>query len=148
MDLEVAREVARRGGNLVLVARSWETLERLTDELRDRHAVCATALVADLSTADGVQELQASLADLDVQVDVLINNAGAGTVGPFLDSPLERHRRSIELNIGALTTLTHGLGQHMAARGSGAIINIASTAAFQPSPYQAATPRPRPTCCR
>lgn len=78
------------------------------------------------------------MAELDpMSLDLLINNAGSGTVDPFLQRPLEQQVRSVDLNITALMTLTHRLGTSMEARGHGGIINVCSTAAFQPMPYQA-----------
>ncbi|GEB50995.1 SDR family NAD(P)-dependent oxidoreductase [Streptomyces cacaoi] len=132
-----ARELARRGAHLVLVARSGEALERIAEEIRAEHGVEVDTLALDLSADDGVPRLVAELDRRGHAVDLLINNAGAGAVGPFLDSAVERHVASVELNVVALMRLSHVLGGRMAARGSGGIVNIASTAAFQPMPYQA-----------
>lgn len=132
-----AEELADRGADVILVARSEQALARLADDIRARHTTKVTAIAADLGTADGTRRLLQQLAAHEIHVDLLINNAGMGAVGPFLNGPLERHHRSIDLNITGLTTLTYELGRSMVARGAGGIINVASTAAFQPMPYQA-----------
>ncbi|MFG3256699.1 SDR family NAD(P)-dependent oxidoreductase [Streptomyces sp. NPDC048172] len=139
-----ARELARRGAHLVLVARSGEALRGVADGIREEHGARAEAgtvevetVALDLAADDGVPRLVAELDRRGRTVDLLVNNAGAGTVGPFLDSTSERHVTSVELNVVALMRLTHALGARMAARGSGGIVNVASTAAFQPMPYQA-----------
>ncbi|MGW6240610.1 SDR family NAD(P)-dependent oxidoreductase [Streptomyces sp. NPDC055094] len=132
-----ARELALRGARLVLVARSGDALRRNAERIREEHGVEVETEALDLAVADGVPRLIAELDRRGRTVDLLVNNAGAGTVGPFLDSAPERHADSVELNIVALMHLTHALGGRMAARGSGGIINVASTAAFQAMPYQA-----------
>jgi short-subunit dehydrogenase len=132
-----AQQLARRGANVILVARSKQALDRVADDIGARHGVPVTAIAADLGTVDGTSRLLREIAARELQVDLLINNAGTGAVGPFLDGSLERHHRSIDLNITALTTLTYHLSRSMVARGAGGIINVASTAAFQPMPYQA-----------
>ncbi|MEV0263990.1 SDR family oxidoreductase [Streptomyces sp. NPDC050617] len=131
-----ARELALRGANLVLVARSRDGLERVADAIRKEHGVEVQTEAVDLA-ADGVDRLIAELDRRARTVDLLVNNAGAGAVGPFLDSAPARNVASVELNIVALMNLTHALGRRMAARGSGGIINVGSTAAFQAMPYQA-----------
>ncbi|GAA2332926.1 SDR family oxidoreductase [Streptomyces kunmingensis] len=132
-----ARELARRGARLVLVARSGDALRRVADSVREEHGAEVTTEVADLAAPDGVSRLVAALDRRELAVDLLVNNAGAGAVGPFLGSAQDRHIDSVELNIVALTRLSHALGGKMVARGSGGIINVASTAAFQAMPYQA-----------
>ncbi|WP_045747883.1 SDR family NAD(P)-dependent oxidoreductase [Actinoplanes rectilineatus] len=130
-----AEELARRGADLIVVARSAPELESLATAIAAEHGVRVTPLAADLASPEGTDQLLAALAD--VQVDLLVNNAGAGTVGPFLNDPLHRHQRSVDLNINGLMALTYGVGRTMVARGSGGIVNVASTGAFQPLPYQA-----------
>lgn len=131
----LARELARRGADLILVARSEPDLRQVAGDIRSRHDVTVHTIAADLGTPGGTDRL---LAELDGRtVDLLINNAGIGTAGPFLDGTLARHHSSIDLNITGLTTLTYELGRSMVARGTGGIVNVASTAAFQPMPYQA-----------
>jgi short-subunit dehydrogenase len=132
-----AHELARRGAHLVLVARSGDALRRLADEIHNTHQVDVNPLTADLTEPGGVTALIAALDRQDRTVDLLVNNAGAGAIGPFLSTSLQRNVDSVELNITALMSLTHVLGGRMAERGDGGIINVASTAAFQSMPYQA-----------
>ncbi|NRQ37418.1 SDR family oxidoreductase [Nonomuraea sp. NN258] len=132
-----AHELAQRGANLVLLARSGEALRRVADEIRQAHQVDVIPVTADLAAPSGVTGLIAELDGQDLTVDLLVNNAGAGAVGPFLNSSLQRNVSSVELNITALMRLSHVLGGRMVARAHGGIINVASTAAFQSMPYQA-----------
>lgn len=137
LGVAYARELARRGADLVLVARSGDALRQVADEIRKEHRVEVTTEVADLADPGGVARLIAELDRRGRTIDLLVNNAGAGAIGPFLSSSLRRNVDSVELNAIALMSLTHVLGNRMAERGNGAIINVASTAAFQPMPYQA-----------
>lgn len=132
-----AHELARRGAHLVLVARSGDALRAVAEQIRTAHQVDVTPLPVDLTEPDGVTGLIAELDRQGRSVDLLVNNAGAGTVGPFLSTSLRRNVSSVELNVTALMSLTHVLGGRMAERGHGGIINVASTAAFQSMPYQA-----------
>ncbi|MEV0758383.1 SDR family oxidoreductase [Streptosporangium sp. NPDC050280] len=137
LGVAYAHELARRGAHVVLVARSGDALRRVADEIREAHPVDVNPVTADLAGPDGVKGLIAELDRQGRTVDLLVNNAGAGAVGPFLSTPLRRNVSSVELNVTALMSLTHVLGGRMAERGRGGIINVASTAAFQPMPYQA-----------
>ncbi|MBO0609259.1 SDR family NAD(P)-dependent oxidoreductase [Myceligenerans salitolerans] len=132
-----ATELARRGSDLVLVARSGTALDEVAARLRTAYDVAVTTIAADLTDREQVTDVLRTLDGSPFAIDLLLNNAGTGTAGPFLDRALEPNQASVDLNISALMTLTHALGRTMAARGSGGIINIASTAAFQPMPYQA-----------
>ncbi|MET2716826.1 SDR family oxidoreductase [Streptomyces harbinensis] len=132
-----ARELASRGAHLVLVARSADALHALAGELRQTHAVRVEVIAADLSERQSPPMIADTVAGLGLEVDLLVNNAGTGAVGPFLGRPLLPNLRSVEVNIAALIGLTHLLGAGMVERGRGGIINVASTAAFQPMPYQA-----------
>ncbi|MGH9059863.1 MAG: SDR family NAD(P)-dependent oxidoreductase [Acidimicrobiales bacterium] len=133
-----ALELARRGANLVLVARSADALEHLATRIREEHGVRVDVIAADLGDRAGPAHVADVLRERAIDVDLLLNNAGLGSVGPFLDRPLEQPVLSVDVNITGLLALTHRLGQGMRARRSGGIINVASTAAFQPMPYQAA----------
>lgn len=134
----LALELARRGANLILVARSESQLRELAAEIRQRHGCRdAEVIVGDLIAASGPQQILRHLDDRGLTVDLLINNAGAGDAGAFLRRPLEPQLRTIALNIDCLLTLTHAIGGDMAVRGSGGIINVASAAAFLPMPFQA-----------
>ncbi|HWU57596.1 MAG TPA: SDR family oxidoreductase [Microbacteriaceae bacterium] len=131
-----ATELARRGANLILVARSAAELDRRAASLTAAHGVAVHTFAADLTSADSTARLLAALDEAGLAVDLLINNAGTGAVGPFLDRPLQPNLQSVRLNIDALMTLTQAIGRGMVSRGAGGIVNIASTAAFQPMPYQ------------
>jgi uncharacterized protein len=133
-----ALELARRGARLILLARSEGELRELAAEIRERHGGPeAEVITGDLATPDGPERILRELRDRGLTVDLLLNNAGAGSAGPFLSRPLEPQLRSIGLNVVGLVTLTHAIGAELVARGSGGIINVSSTAAFQPMPYQA-----------
>ncbi|MFJ5987060.1 SDR family NAD(P)-dependent oxidoreductase [Lentzea sp. NPDC092896] len=132
-----AVELARRGANLVLVARGTAALETLAAEVRAAHGVTAAVIGVDLADPSGPETVAKAVAGLGVQVDLLVNNAGSGSAGRFLERPFEQSTRSVALNVGALMELTYLFGREMAARGAGGIINVGSTAAFQPMPYQA-----------
>ncbi|MDP9793858.1 short-subunit dehydrogenase [Catenuloplanes nepalensis] len=132
-----AHELARRGAHVVLLARSPGPLAALAAEIRERHPVGVHTLVADLSTPDGPAAAVRELETRGIVVDLLVNNAGIGPVGPFLDRPYGPHRQAVDLNIHGTMALTYEIGARMVARGRGGIINVASTAAFQPLPYQA-----------
>ncbi len=134
----LALELAGRGARVVLVARSEGQLRDLATEIRQRHGgQDAEVIVGDLTAIDGPQQILRELNTRGVTVDLLVNNAGSGDAGAFLDRPLEPQARSIELNISGLLALTHAIGREQVARGSGGIINIASVAAFFPLPFQA-----------
>ncbi|MFI5937399.1 SDR family NAD(P)-dependent oxidoreductase [Actinoplanes sp. NPDC051494] len=132
-----ARELAHRGARLVLVARSTEALEALATELRDRHRTEVEVIAADLGSRQGPEHVTTRLRERGITVDVLLNNAGMGTAGSFLTRPLAAQQASVDLNVSGLMALTHLLGADMVARGAGGVINVASTAAFQPLAYQA-----------
>lgn len=133
---EFARQLAKRGYNLVLVARRAERLNALAKQLGPA-GVRAEVEPADLEKAEVVRALPARIAERGFEVDLLVNNAGFGAWGPFLDSPLDRQVGQIRVNVEALVTLTHMLLPAMVKRGHGAVINIASSAGLQPLPYEA-----------
>ena len=132
-----ASELAKRGANLVLVARSLDKLEALADRLRGRFGVSVEVLVCDLSEPGAGAALAARLAERGARTDVLINNAGFGLFGQLHEADPARTSRQVRLNVAALTELTCALLPQMRARDRGAIVNVASTAAFQPLPYMA-----------
>ncbi len=132
-----ARELASRGAHLVLVARSADTLHALADEIRTTHSVRVDVIAADLSDRQAPQRVVDTVDGLGLDVDLLVNNAGMGAVGPFFSRPLSPNLQSVDVNVTALVGLVHLLGARMVERGSGGIVNVASTAAFQPMPYQA-----------
>src|SRR5215472_661350 len=135
LGAEFARQLAARGSNLVLVARSADRLAALAEELRARHRVTATALPADLSLADEVSRVAAAAAT--AQVDVLVNSAGFGTYGAFAGLDADREHDEVMVNAAAVVDLAHAVLPGMLARRRGGIITVASSIAFQPSPRQA-----------
>ena len=135
LGAEFARQLADRGGNLVLVARSAGRLDALADELRARHRVTVTTVPADLSLADEVSRVAAHAATSPV--DVLVNNAGLGTYGIFAALDPGREHAEMMVNTVAAVDLAHALLPGMLARRRGGIITVASSIAFQPSPHQA-----------
>ena len=132
LGAEFARQLAKRGMRLVLAARRKERLEALAKELGN-----ARAIVLDLSKAGAAARLMADIAANGETVDLLVNNAGFGLIGRFAELDAKRERQMIDLNVGALTDLCRAVAPQMIARKSGAILNVASTAAFQPGPNMA-----------
>jgi short-subunit dehydrogenase len=132
LGVEFARQLSKRGHRLVLAARRKERLEELAAELGN-----ARALAIDLSRPEAVTELIADIEGAGEDVDLLINNAGFGLIGRFAELDAKREREMIDLNVGALTDLCRAVAPRMIARKSGGILNVASTAAFQPGPKMA-----------
>src|SRR6516165_5089472 len=132
-----ARALAAQGAHLILVARSEAKLHDLATALAAQHAIRAEVLPCDLSRLAAGQELFAATQQRGLPVDLLVNNAGFATYGAFDGLDAEREQQEILLDVAAVVDLTHRFLPAMLARGSGAIINVASTAAFQPTPYMA-----------
>lgn len=132
---EFARRLASRGHDLVLVARSGDRLTALAEELRQAHQARAEVVVCDLSEPDAAQRVAAAVRDRGMRVDLLVNNAGFGTCGQFDAIPAAREHDELMVNVVAPVGLTHEFLPGMLERGSGAVVNVASIAAFQPSPY-------------
>ncbi len=130
-----ARALAARGRNLLLVARSAEKLRQLASELHAEHGVRAEAIPADLSKRRAASDLFATLQGGNFQVDLLINNAAFGARGEFWKLPLDRQQAMARLNIHTLVELTYLLLPGMIERRGGGIINVSSTASFQPLAY-------------
>ncbi len=128
--------MAADGLRLVITARRTETLEALASDWRTRHGVEVVVIGCDLARPGAAHDLAAELEQRGVLVDYLVNNAGIGTFGPFAHIPVETTEGMLRLNIEALTTLTRLLLPGIVAR-RGKIMNIASTAAFQPAPIMA-----------
>lgn len=133
----IARRLAEQGHGLVLVARSTGKLQALAADLQARHKVDVRTMAADLAAPDAADALAARLATDGLNIDVLVNNAGFGLFGKHASTDLADEQRMIDLNITALTRLTKLLLPPMLARKRGRILNVASTAAFQPGPYMA-----------
>jgi short-subunit dehydrogenase len=133
-----AHELAARGYDLVLVARRRERLDALAATLTATHAeMRAHVLVTDLAAAGATDDIAAHLSRDGIAVDLLVNNAGFGWNGAFLDGDPANAQGQIAVNIAALVGLTYAFVPGMVARKHGGIINVASTAAFQPVPYMA-----------
>jgi short-subunit dehydrogenase len=134
---ELAHLFAADGHDVVLVARSVSRLEELAGDLSKAHGIEAHVLDADLgdATAPAVVFEQAKRRGLTV--DFLVNNAGFGSNGAFLDLDLARELEMVDVNVRSLLELTHHFGRPMRERGFGRIMNIASTAGFQPGPFMA-----------
>ncbi|MFK7776515.1 MAG: SDR family oxidoreductase [Gimesia sp.] len=135
IGLEFAHRLAARGMHLVLTARRQEQLEKLSSELLTRHGTKTEVIVLDLSKQEAPQQLYDEVKRRGVQVELLINNAGFSVVAEIAATDRERVMEMTRLNIGALTDLTYFYLPEMMERGHGAIINIASVAAFQPVAY-------------
>lgn len=134
---EFARKLAARGENLLLVARSEDKLAALCDELGGRYDITAQYVALDLTSAEAARKLFEESARRGLEVELLVNNAGFGSFGDFTDFDLERDMRMIDLNVKSLVALTHLFIRPMRERRRGAIVNVASTAAFQPVPWMA-----------
>lgn len=132
-----ARELAARGMNLILVARSQSKLEELAADLAGRHKIKAEVITADLTHENAGAEVFAEVQQKNLTVDLLINNAGVSYRGEFEELPLTKNHAQIMLNVAALVDLTHAFLPAMLAKGDGSIINVASGAGFYPVPYQA-----------
>ena len=131
---ELARELAGRAYNVVLVARRAERLTTLAEELRLTHGIHADVEPCDLIDPDARRDLVARLAAGERRVVGVCNNAGFGTVAAFHESDLEREQRVVRLNVEAVHYLTGAFLPRMVRDGAGAVLNVASTAAFQPLP--------------
>ena len=132
LGVEFARQLSKRGHALVLAARRKERLDELAKELGN-----ARVVAIDLSEADAAAKLMADVEGAGEEVDLLVNNAGFGLIGRFAELDAARERQMIDLNVGTLTDLCRAVAPQMIARKSGAILNVASTAAFQPGPKMA-----------
>jgi uncharacterized protein len=130
-----AEALAKRGMNVVLVARSEDRLVALANTLKSQYGTRADVMVQDLTQPDAVTLVYKAVEALGIEIDLLINNAGFGDYGAFCDRPRQKQLDMIQLNIAALVDLTHQFLPQMQERRSGSILNIASIAAFQPMPY-------------
>lgn len=133
----LARIFAEHQHDLVLVARSQDKLQGLSDELSRTHGIRARAVAADLGVPDAPNQLFQTLEDQGVRIDVLVNNAGFGARGAFAEIDYEVEARMIQVNITAPTHLTRLFLPGMLERRNGKILNVASTAAFVPGPFMA-----------
>ncbi|GJF17772.1 short-chain dehydrogenase [Mycolicibacterium cyprinidarum] len=135
---EFAVQLAERGANLVLVARRGDKLEELRDRLVVKHpGIVIDVITADLAVPGSGAELETKVRELGRTIDILVNNAGVGLHGKFVEQSPESNAAQIQLNCGTLVDLTARFLPPMARRRHGVVINVASTAAFQPTPGMA-----------
>ena len=134
---EIARELARRGHGVVLVARRKPRLEQLAKELRAEHGIRAEVIACDLAKPAQRGRLPGRVADLGLDVEILVNNAGFATGGPFAQSDPERELEQVRVLVEAPVALTSAFLPAMVERGRGGVLNVASTAGMQPLPYGA-----------
>ncbi|VXC92903.1 Short-chain dehydrogenase [Pseudomonas sp. 8Z] len=135
LGLALAEALARRGRNLILVARRRDALESIASELAQRFGVQVLFRLCDLGKPLQISGLLLELEEGDWHIDLLINNAGRGYAGPFLEQDWMHELEQLEVNMLALTRLCHALGKRMALQGGGQILNVASVAAFHPGPW-------------
>lgn len=132
-----SQALAARGINLVLVARSGQRLATLAAHLKEQHGVQTTVIASDLTLPTAAATVAQAIQERGLSIDLLINNAGFATQGHFEAISPERDREQIGVDVAAVVALTHAFAPAMLARRSGAIINVASLAAFLPTPYMA-----------
>jgi short-subunit dehydrogenase len=137
IGLHFAELFARDGWRPVLVARSGDKLHALAADLSSRYGVEAVAIPLDLAQAGAAERLFEEVERRQIAVDALVNNAGFATFGLFAETALSDEREELQLNVVTLTELTKLLLKPMLARKRGRILNVASTASFQPGPYMA-----------
>ncbi len=137
IGLEFARLFAAKGFHLVLVARSAEKLAAIRDNLVRKHQIDVELIAQDLAEVNAAGKLVDDMAGRNLTIDILVNNAGFGELGRVVDLPVERQIDMIRLNVVTVTHLARLLLPAMLERRSGGIINVASTAAFQPGPNMA-----------
>jgi short-subunit dehydrogenase len=137
IGLDLAECFARDGYDLILTARSEAALAAAGERLGKTYAVATAIITADLAAPAGVPSLASQIAARGLSVDVLVNNAGFGHAGAFDKSGLGDELGMVDLNIRALVALTHIYWPDMLAKKRGGVLNVASTAAFQPGPFMA-----------
>ena len=135
LGVEFARQLSKRGYDVVLTARRRDRLEQLAKELESSRGVKTMVIECDLSAPGASATIVRALEERSIVPEVLVNNAGIGAHGPAIELPVARATAMIDLNVTSLTELSLVLGAKMAARGSGGIVNVSSTASFQPSPH-------------
>ena len=137
IGLELAKLFAADGSQLILAARSADKLQQLAEELNATHGTQSHVIPVDLAKPEGPGALMEQIDALGLAVDVLINNAGFGQYGRFANIPMQRQLEILDVNNRALVELTHRVLTGMLERRSGSILNLGSTASFQPGPNSA-----------
>jgi len=137
IGVEIARELARRGHGVTLTARRKDRLVELARALSDEHGIRAETVACDLSSAAARKRMIQTVERRGIEVDVLVNNAGFGSAGRFQDLDADDELRMVRTNVEAIVDLCTAYVPGMVARGRGAILNVASVAAYQPVPRQA-----------
>ncbi len=137
IGLEFAKLLAKEKYDLIIVARSSDKLEKISKAIEKDFGVKVRVILKDLSENNSANEIFDELISEKVIVDIMINNAGFGSYGPFAESDLNNDLEMIRLNISSLVVFTNLFLREMLKRNSGRIMNVASTAAFQPGPYMA-----------
>ena len=137
LGVDFARILAEYGANLVLAARRQERLEQVRDEITQQHGVQVEVISIDLAQADAPQTLYDDIHARGIEIDILINNAGSGVYGEFVDINWECEKAMLDLDIIALTHLTKLYVRDMVQRNRGHILQVASIGAYQPSPLYA-----------
>lgn len=136
IGLALAREFARHGHDLLLIARSQEKLDRAAENLARAFGVRVRRISADLATPEGCEAVSATVEEDGLYVDYLVNNAAYGVEGPFAEIDAERLLGMVDLNLRAVTDLTRRFLPGMIERGAGGVLNLGSLAGFAPGPYQ------------
>lgn len=134
---ELAQIHAERGGDLIIVARREDKLNDLKKELENKHNISVAVIAKDLGHTRAAAEVYDEVKRLGIEVDYLINNAGFGDLAKFHESQLQKNLNMINLNIAALTALTHHFLQDFVKRNDGKVLNVSSTASLLPGPLQA-----------
>lgn len=134
---EIARELARRGHGVTLAARREDRLTELAEELGSEHGVRAETVALDVADADARAALPGQLEERGLRVDVLVNNAGFGSGGAFVELEADEEAAMVRTNVEALVGMTGVFLPPMVQRGRGAVLNVASLISFQPVPFQA-----------
>jgi short-subunit dehydrogenase len=134
---EVARGLARRGLGVTLAARREDRLRELAEELAGEHGIRAETISCDVSDIDDRKRMKDEIEQRGLTVEVLVNNAGYGSGGAFVDLDGDKEAAMIRTNVESVVALTHAFLPDMVERGRGAILNLASLIAFQPVPFQA-----------
>jgi short-subunit dehydrogenase len=132
-----ANQLAQQGNNLILTARRKDKLDDMAGKLSSKYNIKVETFAADLSTQEGVSQIYQYITQADLKINGLINNAGFGDRGSFIDLPLDRQLQMIQLNVTSLVELTYRLLPNIKQRSNPFIINVASTAAFQAGPNMA-----------